>query len=60
MTITPFAASVPYSVDAEGPFTTSNDSISSALMSFTRLGFVPPIPMLEEFTSDVIRMPSMM
>jgi len=30
--ITPFAASVPYSVAAEAPFTTSTDSISSGVM----------------------------
>ena len=42
MTMTPFAASVPYSVDADGPRTTSIDSISSGLMSPIRAGVVPP------------------
>jgi hypothetical protein len=42
--ITPFAASVPYSVAAEGPFTTSMFSISSGLRSPTRLGALPPVP----------------
>ena len=44
---TPLAASVPYSVEAEGPLTISIDSISSGLRSFRRLGLVPPIPMLD-------------
>ena len=59
MTMTPLTASVPYSVDAEGPFTISIDSISSGLMSLTRLGLVPPIPMLDEPVALSIRMPSM-
>src|SRR5262245_57505110 len=37
ITITPLAASVPYSVVAEGPFTTSMDSMSAGLRSFRRL-----------------------
>ena len=40
--------------------TTSIDSISSGLMSLIRLGLVPPIPMLEELLSAVMRTPSMM
>jgi hypothetical protein len=40
MTMTPLAASVPYSVAADGPFTISMFSISSGLMSL-RLGAVP-------------------
>jgi hypothetical protein len=42
ITITPFAASVPYSVAADGPRTTSIDWISSGFRSPTRLGVVPP------------------
>jgi hypothetical protein len=44
MTMTPLAASVPYSVAADGPFTTSTFSISSGLMSPTRLALPPPVP----------------
>ncbi len=36
MLITPFAASVPYSVAALGPLRTSIDSMSSGLKSFKR------------------------
>src|SRR5258708_38962163 len=56
--ITPVEAAVPYSAAADGPFTTSMDSISSGLMSLIRLGFVPPIPMLEELLSAVMRVPA--
>src|ERR1043166_2239027 len=38
MTITPFAASEPYSVAADGPLTTSMDSISYVLKSARRPG----------------------
>ena len=64
MTMTPFAAAVPYSVAADGPFTISIFSISSGLRSFTRLGAVPPTLRLllapPEPLSLVMRMPSMM
>ena len=63
MMITPVEAAVPYSAAADGPLITSIVSISSGLMSFTRLGFVPPIPMVDA-ASDllplVMRTPSMM
>src|SRR6266550_4436313 len=39
---TPFAASVPYSADAAGPFTTSIDSKSSGFKSLMRLGGAQP------------------
>src|SRR5258708_20291712 len=42
ITTTPFAASVPYSADAAGPFTTSIDSKSSGLRSLMRLGGAHP------------------
>src|SRR2546425_8535240 len=60
MMITPVEAAVPYSAAADGPLTTSIDSISSGLMSLIRLGFVPPIPMLDELLALVMRTPSMM
>jgi len=60
MTMTPFAASVPYSVAADGPFTISMFSISSGLMSFARFGCVPPVNRFDEPELLVIRMPSMM
>src|ERR1700709_2657592 len=41
ITTTPFAASVPYSVAADGPFTISMFSMSSGLMSPKRLKFAP-------------------
>ena len=59
ITTTPFAAAVPYSAAADGPFTISMLSISSGLMSLTRLGCAPPVKRLELPTSAVIRMPSM-
>jgi hypothetical protein len=42
--MTPFAASVPYSVAADGPFTISTFSISSGFRSPTRLALLPPVP----------------
>ena len=60
MTMTPFAASVPYSVAADGPFTISSVSISSGLMSLMRLGDVPPTPICADAELLVIRIPSMM
>src|SRR2546425_413346 len=39
---TPLAASVPYSADAAGPFTTSIDSKSSGFRSLIRLGGAQP------------------
>src|SRR6266545_8247412 len=60
MMITPVDAAVPYSAAADGPLITSIDSISSGVMSLIRLGFVPPIPMLDELLALVIRTPSMM
>src|SRR3977135_3087077 len=39
---TPFAASGPFSADADGPFTTSIDSKSSGLRSLMRLGAAQP------------------
>ena len=44
ITMTPFAASVPYSVAADGPFTISTFSISSGFRSPTRLALLPPVP----------------
>src|SRR5205814_2845046 len=58
ITITPFAASVPYSVEADGPFTTSTLSIWFGSMSLRRLGFDPPIPMLDDPVALSIRLPS--
>ncbi len=60
MTTTPFAAAVPYSAAADGPFTISMFSISSGLMSLIRLGCAPPVNRLELPTSAVMRTPSMM
>jgi len=57
ITMTPFAASVPYSVAADGPFTTSILSISDGLRSLTRLGSVPP-PVPAPPTVLVMRTPS--
>jgi hypothetical protein len=59
MTITPFAASVPYRVAADGPLTTSMLSISSGLMSPTRLGLASPVP-TPVFDDELMRTPSMM
>jgi hypothetical protein len=59
MTMTPFEASVPYSVAADGPFTISMFSISSGEMSFTRLGDVPPTPTVIDADWLVRRTPSM-
>ena len=47
-TMTPLAASVPYSVAADGPFTISMSSISSGESEFMKLWFVPPTPGLIE------------
>src|SRR3989442_19962 len=59
ITTTPFAASVPYSAVADGPFTTSIDSISSELRSFTRLGGAHPTPQtLDERFALTMRTPS--
>ena len=41
-TTTPFAAAVPYSVAADGPFTISMSSISSGLKLFRRLSAFAP------------------
>jgi hypothetical protein len=60
MTITPLAASVPYSVAAEGPRTISIDWISSGFRSPTRLGVVPPTLTELEPVELSIRTPSMM
>jgi hypothetical protein len=60
MTMTPLAASVPYSVAADGPRTTSMDSISSGFRSFTRLVRAPPTEREKEFEEFSIRTPSMM
>src|SRR4051812_16657922 len=43
-TMTPFAAAVPYSVAADGPFTISMSSISSGESVFRMLSRVPPTP----------------
>src|SRR3954466_7765570 len=43
MTMTPFAASVPYSVAADGPFTISMSSISSGDIVLRKLNVVPPL-----------------
>jgi hypothetical protein len=59
MTMTPLAASVPYSVAAEGPLTTSMFSISSGFRSPTRLALFPPVPNAFEPLLLVIRTPSM-
>ena len=42
--ITPADASAPYRVAAAGPFTISMDSMSSGLMSLSRLPCCPPVP----------------
>ena len=57
ITTTPLAASVPYNVAADGPFTISTFSISSGLRSPTRLALLPPVPKPEP-TLLVMRMPS--
>ncbi len=46
--MTPLAASVPYSVAADGPLTISMSSISSGESEFMKLSFVPPTPGLIE------------
>src|SRR5256885_13813527 len=43
MTMTPFAASVPYSVAADGPFTISMSSISSGEKLLRKPNVVPPL-----------------
>ena len=56
---TPFAASVPYSADAAGPFTTSTDSKSSGFRSLIGLGGAHPTSQMpEERFWLVTRMPS--
>src|SRR5437667_6012239 len=53
---TPLAASVPYSADAAGPFTTSIDSKSSGFRSLIRLGGAQrpsQTPRSEEHTSEL-------
>ena len=57
--ITPFAASVPYSVAADGPLMISMFSISSGLMSLRRDGAWPPVPSEDEATPPLARTPSM-
>ena len=49
MTMTPFAASVPYSVAADGPFTISMSSISFGSRSLRKLPCVPVKPKLNVF-----------
>ena len=44
MTMTPLAASVPYSVAADGPFTISMSAISSGFSTLSMLVVVPPVP----------------
>src|SRR4051794_32385745 len=44
ITMTPLAASVPYSVAAEGPFTISMSEISSGFSVFRSDTAVPPVP----------------
>jgi hypothetical protein len=56
MTMTPLAASVPYNVAAEGPFTISMSSMSSGLRSLTKLVVVPPVATPTEL--EIIRTPS--
>src|SRR6476619_19641 len=58
MTMTPFAASVPYSVAADGPFTISMFSMSSGLMSPKRLKFAPPLPNAVDPLLALMRLPS--
>src|SRR5436309_2460019 len=55
-TMTPFAASVPYSVAADGPLTISMSSISSGLRPFSSDVLVPPTPTLIEL--ELNRTPS--
>src|SRR5206468_1152484 len=56
--ITPFAASVPYSVEADGPFSTSMDSISSGLMSLKRDGTCWFPAKASDWASVLTRIPS--
>src|SRR2546427_3385039 len=59
ITTTPFAASVPYSADAAGPFTTSIDSKSSGFRSLMRLGGAHPTSQIPEGPFWLVnRMPS--
>src|SRR5256885_10034388 len=59
ITTTPFAASVPYSADAAGPFTTSIDSKSSGFRSLMRLGGAHPTSQIPEDRFWLVnRMPS--
>src|SRR4029077_14717 len=59
-TMTPLAASVPYRTAAEGPFTTSIDSLLSGLMSLMREGTCPPTPIEFELAPFSTRIPSTM
>ena len=58
ITSTPFAAAVPYSAEAAGPFRTSTFSISSGFMSVRRLAVWPPTA-IDELPLSA-RTPSMM
>src|SRR5688572_26373014 len=59
ITITPLAASVPYRAAADGPLTTSTDSISSGLRSLTRLdGAHPTSHVSDERLALMMRTPS--
>ena len=60
MTMTPLAASVPYSVAADGPRTISMLSISSGLRSPMRLAVVPPTLIEDDPVVPSMRTPSMM
>ena len=59
-TITPLAACVPYNVAADGPFTTSIDSISSGFRLFIMLGAPVPIPPPKAGDELSMRTPSTM
>src|SRR5437660_70601 len=55
--ITPLAASVPYRADADGPFTTSMEAISSGERSLTRLGGAHPTSHTDEERRWLGRLP---
>ncbi len=57
--ITPFAAAVPYSADAAGPFRISMLSMSSGFRSSSRDGAWPPVKRPNEFGVSSTRTPSM-
>ena len=57
MTMTPLAASVPYSVAADGPFTISMSSISSGVKLLRKPNVVPPLLGALNVPEDA-RMPS--